>query len=59
MPEFNETSAVIARGRELVRKAHDTADSALKQGATSQALAERSEKVIDRAHNLLDGLDEG
>ena len=51
--EFSEAAAAIARGRELVKQAHRSAEEANQQAEDAQATMEQSGQALDRSHQLL------
>ena len=53
-PELNETTAALARGRQLVKQAQKAAQAAGQQADEAQAAADDSDRVLDRAHELMD-----
>ena len=55
-PDLGETAAAIARGRELVRQAQQSAERADQQVEEAQAAMEQSGRVLNRAHRLLDDM---
>lgn len=53
-PELNETAAALARGRELVRRAEESAQAAGQQLEDANAAAQQTEETLDRAQQLID-----
>lgn len=49
-----ETAAALERGRELVKQAQKVADNAGHQAEEAQAVAEESDRALDRAQELID-----
>ena len=55
-PDLGETAAAIARGRELVQQARQSAERADQQVEEAQAAMKQSGHVLNGAHRLLDDM---
>jgi methyl-accepting chemotaxis protein len=52
--DLTETAAALERGRELVKQAQKVADDAGHRAEEAQAVAEESDRALDRAQELID-----